>query len=112
LLVAGKEIRMGYSRKNLKKLLVIADGLDGLLGAKERLSRDVEVAVENGSDWIKLALAKMKIEAAIDATQEVKQLELRLAFPSVTQIEEVAAVRGPGRQEVKNAGCQTDSEGV
>lgn len=76
---------MPYSRANLKKALSIADALDKLLEAKERMSRDVEVNVERASDYMQLALAEMEIESAVDAKERVEELQLRLPFSGLEQ---------------------------
>ena len=74
---------MSYSRKNLKKALAVADGIDGLLDSKEPLEPDVEMFLEHASDYVNMALCRMQIEAGNDAKVREPEIQLRLPMFSV-----------------------------
>ena len=66
---------MPYSRNNLKKALAIVDSMESLLEAKDRMSSDIEVFVDQAANYMKFALAKMQVEAGVAAREEGARIQ-------------------------------------
>lgn len=74
-----------YSRKNLKKLMSLCDGTEGLLDTKDTMDPAIEEMVQYASNCLEIALVKMQLEAAVFAKGKEVELMDSPMFPQVTK---------------------------
>ena len=91
---------MAYSRKNLKKVLSIADAIDSLLYTKEPMLAAVKYWTEQASDCIAMAMALMQIEAADFAEAKKTAMEKSPIFPQLVDEEKVEGIHWKCRSVV------------
>jgi len=68
---------MPYTRKKLKSMFTLADGMVKLLGGEktDELPTGVEHYVETSLDYLKMAIANMEIEAGVYGREERERVQ-------------------------------------
>lgn len=68
---------MPYTRKKLKSMFTLADGMEKLLGGEktDELPTVVEHYVETSLDYLRMAIANMEIEAGEHGREERRRVE-------------------------------------
>lgn len=90
---------MPYSRKHLRRLMSIADSIDGLLDSKERLEPDIKSCLENASRYVDMATCKMEVAGGDYAASRIPNLQMSLPFTIEGTTGEVLAEVGAKQED-------------